>query len=207
MESILHVFTKTHSSQYTVVVGRIMLTQIYLNPNSQNLWICCVTWQRRIQVVNGIKVVNQLTLNEEFILDYQCNQVFKCGGGRPKRSEWKCGKNSTCHCWLSHRGSSYITWGMQAAFRSWKEPGKDSPWSSKKGMGPAAMLIFTQRKLCQISDLQNCKIRFTFFQATEILVICYNGKSCTTVLVSQANLTKAWEFFIFMIMSFIFMSS
>lgn len=46
------------------VLGRIMAFQRCSCPNSQNLWICYVTWQGGIKVAYGISVANQLNLRQ-----------------------------------------------------------------------------------------------------------------------------------------------
>lgn len=42
---------------------RIMPTLLQSHCHPLNLQICCLTWQRRIKIADGIKTVNQLTLN------------------------------------------------------------------------------------------------------------------------------------------------
>lgn len=42
------------------VTGRITAPQRYARPNSQDLWICHVTWQGGINITDGIKAANQL---------------------------------------------------------------------------------------------------------------------------------------------------
>lgn len=44
------------------VVGRIIISGITYTPYPQKLWMCYVTWQRIIKVVEGIKVADQMTL-------------------------------------------------------------------------------------------------------------------------------------------------
>ena len=44
------------------VVGRMMTPQSCPRPNPLNLWMCSVTWQGRIMVIDEIKVANQLTV-------------------------------------------------------------------------------------------------------------------------------------------------
>ena len=44
------------------VVGRMMTPQRCPRPNPLNLWMCSVTWQGRIMVIDEIKVAHQLTV-------------------------------------------------------------------------------------------------------------------------------------------------
>lgn len=73
-------------------IGTIIIPQ-YIKSNPQTPWICQVIWQNEVKVADGMKVINQLTLNRKGIqasthyLD-GCNvipKVLKSGNRQQKR--------------------------------------------------------------------------------------------------------------------------
>lgn len=111
------------------VEGRIKVPQRYPHPTPWNLWICYVTWQRRI------KVAHQLTKKEkkEIILNYPVGLSVIPRGlnvekvGRRVHHSDVVRELDLFLLALKEEGST--SQGMQAASRSWKRQENGSYWS------------------------------------------------------------------------------
>ena len=150
----------TAVKQYTLKVP-VVVPQRLPPPNHQNLSMCQVTRQRRMEVAMALRLLiswphsrGESTPSRQV----QCNRrVLTSGRGRNLGSQrdMHCEKNFTHHCWRWRWRKPKI----KTTSRLWKRQGNRlSPGVPGKKHNPADILVLAQYNPCQTSALQNCRI-------------------------------------------------
>jgi hypothetical protein len=148
-----------------LVVGRIMIPQRCSCPNSCNLWIYIILHgQGRIKVTDNFKVANQLFFRwgdysaylDRFSVTTEFLKVEEDVGSK---LEW-CNSRKSWFKIISFEEGGRRHWSiwMFVVSRSWKRQGN---WFSNGVLERKPVLLtlwVLALRLCQTSDLQDCKI-------------------------------------------------
>lgn len=180
-EKILGGSNKTHPwtefGLWPSVIGRIMVTRRWPCPNPQDLWICYVTRQRKIKVIDGIQLLASWPWDGEFPGSHRwapCNHKDPSSG-------WERQKNQRQSELMWRRCSATLQGGREprnaGSTGSWQGQGnRFSPPASREDHSPVDMLILAQENLFWAFPLQNYKV---------MSLCCLSHQICMNLLWQQ----------------------